>query len=102
METSLITRFQLSPFPPQTRLVGPVVLLQRARSITGTTSTRPTVLLSQKLIFPDGTEIVIGREMRPLWQSAEGAAFDCSASTRYKIAAISHNGIATSAQMPVN
>lgn len=86
----------------ETRLLGPVVILQRGTSITGITSTKPTVLLSEKLIFPDSTEIVVGKEMRALWNGHEGAAFDCNPLTSYKIASISARGIVTSANMPVN
>jgi hypothetical protein len=92
----------LSLFPPATLLLGPVVILQRGTSTTAITSTKPMVLLSQKLIFPNGTEVVIGKEMRPLWNGSEGAAFDCNPLTTYKIAAISHNGIVTSSRMPLN
>ena len=94
-----------SIFPAGTRLVGPVVVLQKSKpgiSIMGTTSTKPMVLLSEKLIFPNGTEVVVGREMRNLWAGAEGAAFDCAPETKRKIAAISHNGIVTGANMPLN
>src|SRR5258708_9521096 len=77
-------RCPFSIFPTNTALVGPVVILQKAHpSIQGT---RPTVLLSHKLIFPDQTEVVIGVECRALWQGSDGAAFDAPRERAWRIA----------------
>ena len=79
-----LIRFPL--FPLGTIMVGPVVIIQAMKP-------RPVVLLSNKLIFPDGTQVVVGVETRALWQGADGAAFDANPATRWRIAASVRNGI---------
>lgn len=59
----------------------------------GTVHPGPLVLISNKLIFPDGTQVVVGVETRALWQGADGAAFDANPETKWKIAASVRNGI---------
>lgn len=81
-----LTRCRLSLFPESTKLAGPVVILQAGKP-------RPTVLLSNKLIFPDGSEVVVGVPCRALWQGADGAAFDADPKTVWRIAASVRNGI---------
>jgi hypothetical protein len=72
-------------FPLGTTMVGPVVILQG--------KPRPMVLISNKLIFPDGTQIVAAVETRALWGGADGCAYDADPATKWKIAASVRNGI---------
>jgi hypothetical protein len=88
-------------FPPQTKLVGPVVILQQSKT-TAITFTSRTVVLSLKLILPDRTEIVIGMPMRSVWSGADGTAFDQAPDRFWKIAAVSSRGVITQAPMPFN
>lgn len=56
-------------------------------------SNKPMVLLSHKVIFPDGSEAVIGVETRQLWAGRDGVAFDAKPGAFWKIAAASKAGI---------
>jgi len=83
---TLHIRFQV--FPIRTRLVGPVVLLQKA------TPPQPaTVMLSHKLIFPDGAEVVIAAHCRQLWAGYDGVAFDLPTNQHWQIASAISKGI---------
>lgn len=88
---NLAIRFQL--FPTNTYMVGPVAILQAVKP-------RAMVFLSNKLIFPDKTEVVIAVETRPLWQGADGAAFDAIPGRAWRIAASFRNGIIVGAMRP--
>jgi hypothetical protein len=81
--------FQL--LPSGTRIAGPVVILQK--TVTTLAGPKAMVLLSNKLIFPDGSEVVVGVETRALWQGHDGAAFDASPTSFWKIAAAQRAGI---------
>lgn len=63
-------------FPSQTRIAGPVVILQGR-----------TVLISYKLLLPDA-DIVIAAPCRRLWQGGSEQAFDIPQGITWKIAAI--------------
>jgi hypothetical protein len=84
-------RFQL--FPSETRVVGPVVIIQRARP--DIPRSKPTVLLSHKVIFPDRSETVVAVECRALWAGHDGSAFDPKPGEFWKVAATRRNGIIT-------
>jgi hypothetical protein len=78
-------------FPSGTKLIGPVVVLQKVSKLSP--SNRPMVMLSHKLIFEDGTEIVIAAECRQLWAGQDGAAFDAAPSATWQIASALRAGI---------
>lgn len=84
-------------FPWGTKMVGPVVILQRQAMARAA-----RVLISHKLIFPDGAETVIAAECRALWGSAAESAFDVAPSTTWKIAASSRGGVIIGTQGMLN
>ena len=83
---NLHTHYLLSIFPTNTKLVGPVIVLQRKQG-------QAMVYLSNKLLLPDGTEVVISVECRQLWAGHDGVAFDAKPNSNWRIAASSRNGL---------
>jgi hypothetical protein len=78
-------------FPSGTRIVGPVVVIQRARQ--GDRYSKATVMVSYKLLFPDGCQVVYACETRSLWAGVGEAAFDVPADSKWKVAAAQRGGI---------
>jgi hypothetical protein len=85
-------------FPLNTQVTSMVAVLQ-----TDPRTLKISALFSQKLLFPDGSEAVIGAPTRLLWAGADGVAFGVDPRTVWKIAAARNKHVIISAgAIPAN
>ena len=64
------------------KLAGPVFIITRP-----TTMAQASLKVSYKLIFEDGTQVVLAAPLRMLWSGADGTAFDRKPDAEWRIAA---------------